>query len=153
MFGKILGKNKLESNKKNNVIVEKISKMNLSDMRVYVNNKLNNFEVCEEGLTEVMKVLVSKDTKDRRFIESDAMESKIKKAFDLVIIVAKSKKMSIDTTELIQTFIELYSDIIQRFDNDNKQIYSSKLKDSVNTSLATLQTMNNLKKKMNILDK
>ena len=100
-----------------------------------------------------MKVLVSKDTKDRRFIESDAMESKIKKAFDLVIIVAKSKKMSIDTTELIQTFIELYSDIIQRFDNDNKQIYSSKLKDSVNTSLATLQTMNNLKKKMNILDK
>lgn len=153
MFGKILGKNKLESNKQNNVIVEKISKMNLSDMRVYVNNKLNNFEVCEEGLTEVMKVLVSKDAKGRRFIESDAMESKIKKAFDLVIIVAKSKKMSIDTTELIQTFIELYSDIIQKFDNDNKQIYSSKLKDSVNTSLATLQTMNNLKKKMNILDK
>ena len=153
MFGKILGKNKLESNKQNNVIVEKISKMNRSDMRVYVNNKLNIFEVCEEGLTEVMKVLVSKDAKGRRFIESDAMESKIKKAFDLVIIVAKSKKMSIDTTELIQTFIELYSDIIQKFDNDNKQIYSSKLKDSVNTSLATLQTMNNLKKKMNILDK
>ena len=153
MFGKILGKNKLESNKHNNVIVEKISKMNRSDMRVYVNNKLNIFEVCEEGLTEVMKVLVSKDAKGRRFIESDAMESKIKKAFDLVIIVAKSKKMSIDTTELIQTFIELYSDIIQKFDNDNKQIYSSKLKDSVNTSLATLQTMNNLKKKMNILDK
>lgn len=153
MFGNILGKNNLKSNKLNSVLITKISSMNLSDMRVYVNNKLNDFEVCEEGLTEIMKVLVSKDSKGRRFIESDAMESKIKKAFDLVIIIAKSKKMSIDTTELIQTFIEFYSDIIQKFDNDNKQIYSSKLKDSITTSLVTLQTMNDLKKKMNILDK
>lgn len=152
MFGKILSKKKPESNNLNSALIEKISKMNLSDMRVYVNDKLNDFEVCGDGLTQVMRVLVSKDSKNKRFIESDAMDSKIKKAFDLVIIIAKNKKVTIDTTELMQTFIELYSDIIHKFDNDNKQIYNAKLKDAINTSLVTLQTMNTLKKKMNILD-
>ena len=44
MFDKILGKTKKEINKESakSVIIEKISKMNLSDMRIYVNDQLNN---------------------------------------------------------------------------------------------------------------
>ena len=152
MFGKILGKNNSKVAKTNNKLLEKISRMNLSDMRVYVNNNLENYEISEDGLCEVMKVLVSKDSKNKRFIENDAMDSKIKKAFDLVLIIAKNKRMNIDIVELIGTFIELYTDIITKYDRDNKQIYASKLKDAAKNSLATMQTMTDLNHKMKVLD-
>ncbi len=153
MFNKILGKNKREINKSDNhlKIVEKISKMNLSDMRIYVNNKLNDFEITEDGLSEVMRRLISKDVNEKRFIESDAMDSKIKKAFDLVIIIASNKKITITTLEFIQEFIELYKDIITKFDQDNKQIYESKLKDALNGAIATISTMAEMNKKDKIL--
>ena len=53
MFGKILGREKNRSN--SNELVHKISKMNLPEMRSYVNNKAFNLEISEEGLVEVLK--------------------------------------------------------------------------------------------------
>ena len=114
MFNNILGKTKKEMNKDagKSVLIEKISRMNLTDMRIYVNNQLNDFKIDEDGLNEVMRRLISKDEHDNRFIESDSMDIKKKKAFDLVILVASNKKITIIATELIQKFINLYNDII-----------------------------------------
>ncbi len=153
MFGNILGKSKSESSEDsaNKAIVEKISKMNLSDMRLYVNNKLNDFEVTEDGLSEVMRRLISKDENEKNFIQSDAMDSKIKKAFDLVIIIATNKKITIVITELIQEFIELYKDIITKYDKDNKQIYESRLKDSLGGAIKTISTMAEINRKDKVL--
>lgn len=151
MFSKILGKSKSEAVEDNSAIIEKVSKMNLSDMRVYVNNKLKDFEICEDGLTQVMRRLISEDANEKRFIQNDAMDSKIKKAFDLVIIIAANKRMTMATSELIGEFIVLYSDIIKKFDTDNKQIYESKLKDALTNSIATIQTMTELNNKMKVL--
>lgn len=155
MFGNILGKKKSESteDKNNSEIIGKISKMNLADMRVYVNNKLVGFEVCEDGLSEVMQRLISKDANEKRFIESDAMDTKIKKAFDLVILVAGNKKVTVVIIETIQTFIELYDDIISKFDTDNKQIYASKLKDALTNAMATIETITQMNRKSGVLGK
>ncbi len=153
MFGNILGKSKEESSgdKEHDEIVQKVSKMNISDMRVYINNKLTDFEISEDGLSEVMRKLLSKDAKEKRFIESDAMDSKIKKAFDLVIIVSASKKITVVTTELIQDFITQYSDLIEKYDTDNKQIYGSKLNDALAKSISSISEMAELKRKMGVL--
>ncbi|MCD4667611.1 MAG: hypothetical protein K8R44_03310 [Sulfurimonas sp.] len=153
MFGKILGKNKKEANEnqEHSKIVEKISKMNISDMRVYVNNKLISFEICEDGLNEVMRKLLLKDDKGQRFIEMDAMDSKKKKAFDLVLIVASSKKITIITIELIQEFMKQYIDIIDKFDKENKQIYTSKFKDGLTKAMSTISAMTEVNRKNIIL--
>ena len=153
MFGKILGKNKKEAdkNQEHSKIVEKISKMNISDMRVYVNNKLTGFEICEDGLNEVMRKLLLKDDKGQRFIEMDAMDSKKKKAFDLVLIVASSKKITIITIELIQEFMKQYIDIIDKFDKENKQIYTSKFKDGLTKAMSTISAMTEVNRKNIIL--
>ena len=46
MFGNILGKKKDNTNVDENAnIALKVSKMNLTEMRSYINNKLNNFEM------------------------------------------------------------------------------------------------------------
>jgi len=155
MFNNILGKSKKESNEDSNCqeISEKISKMNLTDMRIYVNDKLNDFKVSEDGLSEIMRRLTSKNANGKRFIESDAMDSKIKKAFDLVILISKNKKMTIVTAELIQTFIEMYRDLIVKFDKDYKQIYASLLKDSLNNSIDIIASMAEINKKTKVLGK
>jgi hypothetical protein len=151
MFENMLGKKEPKSDE-DNKILEKISKMNLVEMRTYVNNNISDFKISEDGLSEVMRRLNSNhEGTSKRFIEIDAMDSKIKKAFELVILISKSKKITVVTTELIQIFIDIYSDLITKYDNDNKQIYSSKLKNSLQISMVTLNEMTNFKRKMNIL--
>lgn len=154
MFDKILGKSKLESqeDQSKRIIIDKISNMNLSDMRVYVNDRLQGFEICEDGLSEVVRKLVTRDSNGKRLVESDAMDSKIKKAFDLIIMIAGSKKMTIVTSELIGEFIVLYADIIKKFDRDHKQIYNSKLKDCLVSAIATIETKTQINHKMKILN-
>ena len=154
MFANILGKTKKETSgdEEHQKLVAKVSKMNLIDMRTYVNNKLNGFEICEDGLCEVMHRLNSKDAKGiKYFIESDAMDSKKKKAFEVVIMAASSKKVTVTVTELIQEFIENYQDIITKYDKDNKDIYADKLKTALNNALVTLGTMAEVNKKMKVI--
>lgn len=153
MFSKLLGKNTKNSDESDNEIGRRISKMDLNDMRYYVNNKIDDFQICDDGLIEIMNRLLSVNEKtSHRFIEMDAMDTKIKKAFDLVILVAKSKKITVVTVELIQKFIELYADIIEEFDNNNRQTYESKLKKSLSEAILTVNGMLELKEKMDYLD-
>ena len=134
------------------MIVDRVSNMNLLDMRVYANNKLDGFGICEDGLCEIMRKVNSKDTKTgKAFIQNDAMDSKKKKAFDLVIIVASSSKVTIVLVELIQEFIDSYQELILKFDTDNKQIYGDKLKTALNGAIETISTMTELNRKMKII--
>ena len=153
MFNKLLGKKTESSDQSYNELEHKISKMDLSDMRYYVNNKLTDFQLCNKGLIEVMKrlILINEKT-SKRFIEIDAMDSKIKKAFDLVILVAKSKKITVIAIELIQEFINLYADVIEKFDTDNKQTYDSKLKRSLNDAILMIGSMSDIKEKMDYIE-
>lgn len=153
MLGKILGRSKKVAgeDKAYDDVVHKISKMNITDMRNYVNAKQKDLEIDEDGLCEVMRRLVSKDSDSKRFIESDAMDSKIKKAFELVLVVAASKKITVVAVELIQEFIEQYIDIIKKYDSDNKDIYESRLKDSVSNATKIIVEITEIKKKMGVL--
>lgn len=155
MFGNILGKSDEEvgSDTQHSKIVEKVSKMNLTEMKTYVNNKITDFEICEDGLSEVMRRLISKDANGHRFIETDAMDSKKSKAFELVILIASSKKVTIVSSELIQEFMETYKDLIAQVDKENMQIYASRLKDALVKSIVTLEQMTAINKKLGVLGK
>ena len=82
---------------------------------------------------------------------SEGGASKKKKSFDLVIVISEHKKITITTIEQIQEFIELYKDIIEKYDNDNKQIYASRLKDSIEKGLKTIELMAEVNKKEKVL--
>ncbi len=157
MFGKILGRKKEEvssSDKAHSEIVSKVDKMNLSDMRAYLKDSVNGFESCEDGLTTVMNKLITKDAKtSKRYIETDAMDSKIKKGFEVVLTVASHKKMTVATVEQIQEFIKLYQDIIVKYDTDNKQIYGSRLNDALSKSVDNINKMAEINRKNAVLGK
>ncbi len=152
MFKGILNKKK-EQDSECLELKEKISQMNLSEMRLYVNDNLKSYAISECGLKEIMNRLISKNESSKRFIESDAMDSKIKKAFDLFMLIGESKKMTSATTKLMEEFIKLYSDLILKFDKENKQIYESKLKKCLITAIENVTKMASYKNKSDLLER
>ncbi|MEO1938655.1 MAG: hypothetical protein ABGW85_08505 [Sulfurimonas sp.] len=155
MFGSILGRKKEEisaEDKEHQELVEKISKMNLTEMRSYINNKIKDFEVSEDGLNEVLSKLITPDAKTNNYyVKVDDMDSKKKKAFDLVLSAAKNKKVNVVTVELMQKFMDVYKDIIANYDKEHKEIYESRFKDAIELALSNITKKSELKNKMDVL--
>ncbi len=153
MFGNILGKKKdnIETDE-NTEIALKISKMNLTEMRGYVNNRLNDFEITQEGLIEVMKKLTAPNEKtSKTYLQMDDMDSKKKKGFDLVIMISNSKYISAEAVELLQEFIAVYNDLILKYDMDYKEIYASRFSDALVQSIDNVNKYSELQRKSNVL--
>jgi len=155
MFSKILGKKKettSQEDKKKVQLLDKISKMNITEMRSYVNNKIETFPIDEDGLTAVVERLITQNEKTKLFyIKSDDVDSKKKKAFDLLLLTAKSKKITFTTVEKIQEFLKIYKEIITEFDTQNKEIYNSRFNDAIALALKNIDKITEFKNKMNIL--
>lgn len=149
MFGK-----KNQDEQTDSHVIEKISKMNLTEMRSYVKNRIKDLKVTVEGINEIMKKLTSFDeNKQTYYIKNDDMDIKKKKGFDLFIAILTSKQINIETIELAQKFLEIYKEIIDDFDTRNKQIYASKLADTLEAAINTINQYTELKRKMNVLGK
>ena len=155
MIKTLLGSKKKENNKekeKNAALMAKISHMNLSEMRTYVKNKMAEFEVNEDGLNEIMRRLTQQNKKSKQYyLKPDDMDSKKKKAFDLVLAIAQNKKINLQTVESIRIFTEIYKDIIIAYDKEHMEIYASRFIDALNGALAIINQKVALKNKMDIL--
>jgi hypothetical protein len=155
MFSKMLGKVKGSSSnedKEHRELVNKISKMNLTDMRAYINNRVPDFPVNEDGLNEVLHKLLEVDEKtSKRYIDIDDNDSKIKKGFDLVLSIITNKKVTVTTIELVNEFLDKSRDIIQKYDKENKQIYCSKFKDAIDLAIKNMNAKSELQRKMGVI--
>lgn len=151
MLSTILGAKKSKSSE-DKELANKIASMSVTDMRTYVNNKISALPISENGLNEVMKKLISKnESTSRGFLEIDDMDIKIKKAFDLVLLIGKNNKASIQTVEYIQQFADQYKDIIEKFDMDKKEIYASRFSKLIENLIVKIAGAVEFKKKMDVL--
>ncbi|WP_415397117.1 hypothetical protein [Sulfurimonas sp. CS5] len=154
MFSKILGKmnNSISDNQENRELIDRVSKMNLTDMRTYINNRIADYPVDEEGLIEVLHKLLKVDEKtSKRYIDIGDMDSKIKKGFDLVLSILTNKKISVTAIELVNEFSEKSKDIIEKYDKENKQIYYTRFKDSIELAINNMNIKNELQRKMDVI--
>lgn len=134
-------------------LVHEISKMKLSDMRAYVNNKTPNFEVTENGLIEVMRKLIVEDKNtSKRYINFDDMDSKIKNAFELVLLILNHRKISVLCIEFCQEFMNIYDEIIKKYDTEHKDIYHSRLIKAIQLAVEKVNTKTDLAEKINLID-
>jgi len=155
MFESLLGRKKKDisqEDKEHSVLLSKIERMNLIEMRAYVKNNIVGMESSADGLSIVLRRVTEKNSKtSKRYIEDGDMDSKIKKAFELVLAIASHKKITVVVIEQIQEFISVYEDIIMKFDKKNKEIYNSRLKNAVKHGVMTVNSMTTLNAKMKIL--
>jgi len=148
MFHKFLGKKENEQSKANE-LKAKVATMDLTQMRSFINDKES---ITEEGIAEVLKKLLTpNETTAKRYIEIDDTDMKIKKGFDLVLSIASHKKITLHAITLIQEFVTLYSDVIEKFDRENKQIYGTKFTQALENAIAMMEEVAKLKRKMDLL--
>ncbi|MFT7859737.1 MAG: hypothetical protein ABXS93_02250 [Sulfurimonas sp.] len=99
-----------------------------------------------------MKKLTSPiNDKGEYYIKQDDMDAKKKKAFELVLLVSGSKKLSIATLDKIKEFIDLHSDMIKEYDNSNKDIYLDRLKKGYETAMINIQTISRVHRDIDTL--
>lgn len=155
MFSKILGKinNSIDDeNQEQKVLIDRISKMNLTDMRAYINNRIPDFQINEDGLIEVLNKLLEVNEKtSKRYIDIDDMDSKIKKGFDLILSTLTNKKVTVLSIELVIKYLETSKDIIEKYDKDNKQIYYTKFKDTIALAVKNMNTRTELQRKNELI--
>jgi hypothetical protein len=154
MFSKLLGKstNATESNIK--PLQEYLSNLGLSEIRTLLLGQVEKFPVDEEMIIEILKKMTHQEEKTgKRFIEVTDNDMKLKKTFDIVITAASSKKMSVDAIELIQKFIQMYTDLIEAFDKRNKQIYMHKLTKAIELSIEMVEQMTAYMNKMAVINR
>jgi len=133
MLSKLFGKSKTENIEVDNKeLIKAIQKMNLTDMRHYINNKKADLIVNEVGLAEVLYKLMNEDKNTKkRYINENDDYTKIKRCFDIVLSILENNKITSDTIELVIEFKNTFEDIIKRYDHENKEIYSSRFSDAI----------------------
>lgn len=133
-------------------MIEKISKMNLSDMRLYLKNGIKDFELSTDGLNEVLKKLVSPvNEKGELYLKADDADSKKKKAFELVLLAAGSIKISVKAIEHMQQFVEIYKDIIRDYDEQQIDIYHSRIIKAIEIAIENMYKINNIEKSLDMM--
>jgi hypothetical protein len=156
MLKNILGKKSSKENsgdKAHKELIEKIAKMNLTEMRAYVRDSITALPVTEDGLNEVLRKLIDVDAvTKKRYINPDDDDSKKKKAFDIIILAVSSKKITMKTIELIQQFLEVYNDIIDEYDKTHKDIYKSRITNALSQGILIIDELTKIKRKMRILE-
>jgi len=155
MFSKILGKKKgvteLEETH-NTELLSKISKMNLVEMRAYINNKIQDLPLCEDGLSAIITKLSEPNEQTKKlYLQKDDMDTKKRKAFELILLMAKSQRITFKTVEGMQKFLEVYDELINQYDKEHKDIYRDKLSSAVKLALNNIEEIAALKSKMEIL--
>ena len=155
MFSGVLGKMGISTSNKermHNELVERISKMNLTDMKSYTNNNITDLPVSTESLVEVLRRLLAVDEKtDKRYLDIEDMDSKIKKGLDLIISILANKKLSIEAIEVAVELYEVSKEMIKKYDTDNKQIYLSKISESINKAIENMNKKTDIQRKMGII--
>ncbi|WP_321779578.1 hypothetical protein [Sulfurimonas sp.] len=154
MFGSILGKIKGVSgeDKVHKELVQKIAKMNLTDMKAYISDRMPDMSVDEDGISEIMTRLLKEDEKtSKRYINADDMDSKIKKGFDLVLTLLTNKKLTVLAIEQVDEFIKTYKEIIDSYDKKHKQIYGSRFKDALGKAVDLISLRAELNRKSKVI--
>lgn len=148
---KIFGKKSAKSDE-NSELKERIGKMNLTELTLYVKGKMEGFALSEEGLVAVLERLLSKINDERYFLDESDDDSKLKKAFELVLLCAKSNKITIKAMELIVKFENQYIKLIKGYDRKYKEIYEDRFKKAIQQATEIIEAKVALQNKMNMID-
>jgi hypothetical protein len=113
---------KRDREKKVNEMRRVISSWDKEKIKAYVYNHNKEYPVSDAGMAAVLE----------RFIQTDefkigTMSEDQKTGFDIVLAIARNKKIYFQTTDLIYEFIKYYEEVIHYYDRQSAQTYYHKL--------------------------
>ncbi len=131
-----------------------VATWNLTQMHEYVMCKNEKYICVHAGFNAILEKFNHHKTEDkehpkgRREFESSDRPERLKKAFDLVIIISRHPRSNIKTMKAIQTFLKTYMDVITAYDKANSTEYKKKLLQSFRLGLLNIERRIQRKKRM-----
>ncbi len=122
-----------------------VSMWTKEEMKIYVYNHNKDYPCKDAGMAAILE----------RFIYSnefrvETMAEELKLGFDIVLAIARNNRISLETAELIQTFIKSYKEVIQSFDRQLSQTYKYKLQKAYEQSLEIVEAKMAIEQEMRI---
>ena len=141
-------------NKRLKQMQEVMSTWNLTDMYQYAMCKNEQYVCNFVGFNAILEKFNTHTTEDKNFpkgrreFESSDRPERVKKGFDIVIILCKHPRSNIKTMKAIQVFIKRYMDVIREYDEKNSERYREKILKSFRQGLINIER--NIKRKKRI---
>lgn len=113
---------------------QKIEVWNLSELKAFMFEQMKEFTPTERGIIFILEKLTRQNKPDdnhpigQRFLESNDHDSRKKKTFDLVLILARHSKINFEAIELIVKFTTMYEDLINDYDQRYREFIPLALK-------------------------
>ncbi len=91
-------------------------------MQEYVGNRNKKFPLTDAGMAAILE----RFNRSNEFKIGD-MSEELRVGFDIVLSIARNKKIDLPTTDLILEFVKQYEEVIHFFDRQSAQTYHHKL--------------------------
>lgn len=133
---------------------ELVSSWNLTQMHDYVMCKDTAYICNYVGFNAILDKFNNHKIKDkdypngRREFESSDRPERLKKAFDLVIIISRHPRSKIKTMKGIEAFLKCYMELIIKYDKDNGTEYKKTILRAFRQGLLNIERKLQSKKKM-----
>lgn len=158
MFDKIKNKNSGET-EEDTVFTALIASWNLTEIKTYLQNKNPDFPLSSRGIDTVLNRFTSQEKPSdkypngKRMVELDDNDVRIKKAFDIILLLSKSSHLSMESVEKMERFRELHCDVIEKFDKQNAQTYEHKLKEAIANAIILVEAKKGIENSLNVRHK
>lgn len=112
----------LEREKKITQMRRVVSSWDKKELQAYVYNHNKSYPCSDAGMAAILE----------RFTECNEfqighMSEELKAGFDIVLSIARNKKITLLTTDLIFDFIKSFEEVIHNYDRQSAQTYYHKL--------------------------
>ncbi len=104
------------------------------DMKIYVYNHNKEFPCTDAGMAAILERFIYANE-----FQIGTMSEELKLGFDIVLAISRNNRISLETAELIDTFIKTYKDVIQFYDRQAVQTYKFKLQKAYQQALELVE--------------
>lgn len=104
------------------------------DMKIYVYNHNKEFPCTDAGMAAILERFIYANE-----FQIGTMSEELKLGFDIVLAISRNNRISLETAELINTFIKTYKDAIQFYDRQAVQTYKFKLQKAYQQALELVE--------------
>jgi len=159
MFGKMfdkIKKSKETTEDSQSIYKDLVASWNITEMRAYLQNKNADFPMNVEGIDAIVERFAfqekpsDKFPKGKRLLELNDNDVRVKKAFDVVVLLSSNLLLSLEGVEKLEKFRMLHEDVIEQFDKRNAQTYNHKLKDAIAQAIVMVEAKKGLEKRLDV---
>lgn len=137
----------LERSRKVSELRTVISSWDKKELKTYVYDNNKSHRCCDAGMAAVLERFINTNE-----LQIGNLSEELKIGFDIVLFIARSTKISFETTQLLYAFIKNFEEVIKSYDRQCYQTYYHKLFQAYRQSIDMIEAKMKIEKELDVLN-